>query len=105
MQWFKFYMGDFERDTGRLSLAEKGAYIALMSSYYAEESPLPSDKQQLYRIAGAHTKPEQAAVRSVLKYFDMVDGSYRHKRIDGEIAKACARAKQNKINAMKGAKR
>lgn len=104
MQWFKFYPGDFGRDTLRLSLAERGAYLSLMSCYYSEESPLPSDPDQLYRIAGAHSNSEKKAVMAAIRYFDLVDGLYRHKRIDAEISKACRRAKQNRINAMKGAK-
>jgi uncharacterized protein YdaU (DUF1376 family) len=104
MQWFKFYVGDFNRDTSRLSLVEKGAYLALISSYYSEEKPLPKDPDSLYRIAGAQTPDERKAVRAVLRYFDLVDGEYRHKRIDAEITKACERAKRNRLNAMRGGK-
>ena len=104
MQWFKFYPGDFGRDTASLSLAEKGAYMALMSAYYAEEKPLPSKPEKLYRIAGAHTPDEKKAVMSVIDYFYLEDGAYRHKRIDAEISKAAKRAQQNRVNAARRAK-
>ena len=102
MNWFKLYMGDWARDTSALSLAEKGAYMALIQHYYSTEHPLPKEHTALYRIAGAQTDAERRAVRSVLSFFQLRDGVYYHRRIDAEIAKASARAERNRRNAAGG---
>lgn len=88
MNFYKHYIGDFQRDTGHLSLAERGAYLALIHHYYATERALPLQASALYRIAGAVTAEEHAAVDAVLVFFSRTDDGYRHKRIDVEIAKA-----------------
>jgi uncharacterized protein YdaU (DUF1376 family) len=88
MNFYKHYIGDFQRDTGHLSLTERGAYLALIHHYYATEKPLPTDMDSLCRIAGAVTKLEQAAVKTVLGFFELVDSGLMHSRIEAEIHKA-----------------
>ena len=89
MNYFELYPGDYRRDTARLSLAEHGAYLLLMTDYYASEKPLPADLTALCRIAGAQGRAEQQAVKSVAEqYFPIAEDGLRHnKRADAEIAK------------------
>lgn len=96
MNFYKHYVGDFQRDTNHLSLTERGAYLALMHHYYATELPLPTDHKALYRIAGAFTKAEQDAVVSILSFFRLADDGWRHDRIDAEIHKALQQATTNR---------
>ena len=42
MNYFEFYVGDYARDTRHCSLAEHGAFLMLLSAYYATEKPLPA---------------------------------------------------------------
>lgn len=84
MPWFPFYYGDFKRDTGHLTNAEKGAYLALMMHYY-EHGGLPPDENLIRRIA-CMTTAEWAESRDVLAAL-FRDG-WKHKRIDEERAKA-----------------
>lgn len=88
MNFYKHYIGDFQRDTGHLSLTERGAYLALIHHYYATEKPLPSDYSALCRIAGAIDKAEKAAVKTVMSFFDPTESGLTHKRIEAEIEKA-----------------
>lgn len=88
MNFYKHYIGDFQRDTGHLSLTERGAYLALMHHYYATEKPLPNDHQALCRIAGAITKSEQAAVKVAADFFETTDSGLMHSRIEAELEKA-----------------
>lgn len=88
MNFYKHYIGDFQRDTGHLSLTERGAYLALIHYYYATEKPLPTDLDSLCRIAGAVTKMEQAAVKAVLSFFEIVESGLMHSRIEAELHKA-----------------
>jgi uncharacterized protein YdaU (DUF1376 family) len=88
LNWFKFYIGDFQRDTGHLSLTERGAYRALIDHYYATEKPLPNDHLALCRVAGAMTKAERDAVRSAMGFFTLVESGLMHSRIEAELHKA-----------------
>lgn len=94
MKWYKRFPGDFKADTSHLSLAEKGAYDALLDHYYATEEPLPPEVDRLCRIAGAVTEDEKTAVKRVAaQFFPMNgDGGRHNKRADEEIAKAQAKA-------------
>lgn len=89
MDYYKRYMGDYGRDTGRLSLIEHGAYTLLLDDYYSRREPLPPDLSALHRICRATTKGEQNAVDSVAKqFFPLSDDGLRHNwRADEEIAK------------------
>ncbi|MDO9402064.1 MAG: YdaU family protein [Polaromonas sp.] len=88
MNFYKHYIGDFQRDTSHLSMTERGAYLALIHHYYATELPLPSDYAALCRIAGAFTKPERDAVKVVMAFFTVVDSGLMHNRIEAELHKA-----------------
>lgn len=96
MNFYKHYIGDFQRDTGHLSLTQRGAYLALMHHYYATEKPLPSDFQALCRIAGAATKDERDAVKSIMPFFQQVDSGLMHKRIEAELEKAGKQSDTNR---------
>ena len=87
MHHYPLHIGDYNRDTGHLSVVEHGVYRLLMDAYYVTERPLPADLNALCRLVRAMTKPERDAVGSVAKqFFAEVDGVLRHKRIDAEIA-------------------
>lgn len=88
MNFYKHYIGDFQRDTGHLSLTERGAYLALIHHYYATEKPLPNSLDSLCRISGAVTKAEREAVKSVISFFELMDSGLVHSRIEAEIEKA-----------------
>jgi uncharacterized protein YdaU (DUF1376 family) len=98
MDYYKRYMGDYGRDTSRLSMMEHGAYSLLLDDYYSTRTPLPEDLGELYRICRATTKQEQAAVGSVAKrFFPVGEDRLRHnKRADEEIVKWEAMAEENR---------
>lgn len=88
MNFYKHYIGDFQRDTSHLSLTERGAYLCLIHHYYATEKPLPNDLDALCRIAGAVTKIDRAAVKVAIGFFELVDSGLMHARIEAELEKA-----------------
>lgn len=100
MNFYKHYIGDFQRDTSHLSLTERGAYLALMHHYYATEVPLPSDHSQLCRIAGAITSVEQKAVKTVMTFFRRTEDGLVQDRIEAELEKAGNRANTNREIAL-----
>lgn len=89
MNFYKHYIGDFQRDTGHLSLTERGAYRALLDHHYATERPLPRDMVQLCRIVGAVSKADRDAVVRVLRdFWQEMDDGYVNSRAQIEIGKA-----------------
>lgn len=105
MDWYKRYIGDYARDTGRLSPLQHGIYSLLLDHYYAEEAPLPSDFRELYRIAKCATKSEQKSCRKVAERFFTVgsDGALHNSRADKEIASVKQLIQQAKESGMRGA--
>lgn len=104
VNYFELYPGDYLRDTGELSLAQHGAYLLLMASYYSTEDGLPADRMGLFRITRAMTKVEQADTMFVAERFFTLgeDGRLHSTRIDEDIQKAHARIDAARANGSKG---
>jgi uncharacterized protein YdaU (DUF1376 family) len=84
--YYRFFPGDYMRDTAGLSLVEDGAYRRMLDHYYSEES-LPSDPGRLFRICRAFTEEERKAVLFVAgKYFTDGGGTLVNARAEREIA-------------------
>ena len=95
MNFFKLYIGDYQRDTAHLSIAEHGAYMLMLQHYYATEKPLPSGKA-LHRMLRAQDKTEREAIDSVATQFWLTtDDGLVNDRADVEITKAAAQADTN----------
>jgi uncharacterized protein YdaU (DUF1376 family) len=87
VNYYRRYIGDYQRDTMHLSMAEHGAYTLLLDAYYASEGQLPRHLSELNVIARAHTKTEKEAVMKVAQqYFPTNgDGTRHNKRADEEL--------------------
>ena len=96
MNFFKLYIGDYQRDTAHLSVTEHGAYMLMLQHYYATEKPLPTGKA-LHRMLRAHEKDERDAIDSVAAQFwsKTPDGLLVNVRADAEITKAVVQAETN----------
>jgi uncharacterized protein YdaU (DUF1376 family) len=71
--YYRWFPGDYLRDTADLSASEDGFYRRLLDFYYSEER-LPADRDRLYRIARASCPEEKHAVDFVVGRFFMPDG-------------------------------
>ena len=100
MNWFKLYIGDYQRDTAHLSITEHGAYQLMLQHYYATERPLPAGKA-LHRMLRAQDKAERDAIDTVAAQFwtETPAGLVNH-RADVEIGKAGAQADTNRSIAL-----
>lgn len=88
MNYYPRNIGDILKATMGMSLAERGAYDALLDQYYAHERPLPKDRREVYRLASAATPAERKAVDYVLaKFFKEQADGWHQKRADEEIAR------------------
>lgn len=84
MNYYERHLGDYAKDTKRLSMLEHGAYNLLLDEYYAKEAGIPAN--QVYRVAGARSKVERAAVDTVLAdFFLLTDGIWIKNRVEEEI--------------------
>jgi uncharacterized protein YdaU (DUF1376 family) len=107
MHYYQHHIGDFVRDTSRLTDSQCMAYLRLIWMYYDTEKPLPDDAEGLAFQVGASDQD----VRLILKHYFEIDGNlHHHKRCDKEIAdyhskkeKAAksANARWNNPNAMR----
>ena len=103
MNYYEHHLGDFKKDAAHLTMLQEGAYRRLIDAYYIREAPIASVPATLiYQIAGAHSKPERAAVDFVLQQFfthDIAVKVYRHKRCDEEIGKYHAKSESARGSA------
>lgn len=100
MNFFKLYIGDYQRDTAHLSIAEHGAYMLMLQHYYATESPLPTGKA-LHRMLRAQDKTERDAIDSIVsKFWNETSDGLVNERADAEITKAAAQADTNRTIAL-----
>lgn len=108
MHYYQHHIGDFIKDTARLSDAQSMAYLRLMWVYYDTESPLKNDVDALAFDIGASASD----VHQILKHFFFLhdDGLWHHSRCNKEIlafrqksdkAKKSAEARWNNANAMR----
>lgn len=104
LNYFRFWIADYLKDTGDLSVAEHGAYLLLLVEYYGR-GPLPDDLVRLNRICRATTADEQQAVKQVAQRFFPVngDGQRHNKRADAELAKATEAIREMSEAGRKGA--
>lgn len=102
MNFFKLYIGDYQRDTGHLSVAEHGAYLLMLQHYYATEKPLPVGKA-LHRLLRAQDKTEREAIDAVVGMFwrETPEGLVND-RATAEIQKGSAQREINREIGKRG---
>lgn len=69
MNFYKHFIGGYQRDTGRLNLMEHGACRLMLDIFYATQKPLPKDRPTLYRLLRAGGAAEKRAIDSVVSQF------------------------------------
>lgn len=117
--WFPFYVGDYTRDTARLTTEAHGAYLLLILDYWVNGAP-PDDDEVLATITKLPVSIWRKRRSSIASFFKMKDGRWVHSRIEKEIeaanekhqkrveaggkgGKAKANGKQNPSNATSNA--
>jgi uncharacterized protein YdaU (DUF1376 family) len=85
--WFPFYVGDYTRDTARLTTEAHGAYLLLMLDYWVNGAP-PDDDETLATITKLPVTIWRKRRPALVKFFKVKDGVWTHSRIEKERAKA-----------------
>lgn len=84
--WYKWYPIDYLRDTAHLTIIEDGAYRRMIDHVMSTRSGIEPDR--VYRIAGAVTPEERAAVDRVVFEFTVMQSDGLHiPRCDKELEK------------------
>lgn len=96
------YVGDYLKDTGRLSTEQHGAYLLLMLEYW-QHGKIPNNDDLLARIARLSPDAWSIAKASLLVFFKCEDGYLVHNRIERELEKAKANKERASARARKGA--
>lgn len=97
--WMPLWIGDYKKDTGRLTRDLHGGYLLLIMEYW-NTGPLPDDDDELASIVLADAREWKKLRPKLERFFQVADGYWNHKRIDRELLvwgerkeKAAARAK------------
>lgn len=100
MNYFKLWIGDYQRDTAHLSVVEHGAYLLMLQHYYAREKPLPVGRA-LHRLLRAEDKAARDAIDAVAaQFWTQTPEGLVNARADAEISKAAAQAESNRVVAL-----
>jgi uncharacterized protein YdaU (DUF1376 family) len=84
LPYYRFFPGDYDRDTRHLSMLQHGAYRLLIDAYMVS-GPLPNIPERLHRLCGAFNTEERGAIEFILVEFFVLDGPlWHHKRCDSE---------------------
>ena len=88
--WMPLVIGDYLKDTTRLTTEQHGAYLLLIMSYWVDGPPTDSD-EDLAAITGLDRKAWGKCRAKLERFFRVEDGHWRHKRIDQELERWTAK--------------
>lgn len=98
MDWYKFYVSDWIKETAHLPDAEDLAYRRLMDLYFLTERPLPLDVAELAR----RIRLDWDCVEPVLaEFFVATDKGWIHERWEAELQRRHRQAEVNRRAAAK----
>ncbi len=100
--WMPFYIGDYLGDTQRLTTEQHGAYLLLILDYW-RNGPAPDDDAVLQQITKLDRAGWKRCRPALQRLFNIVDGEWRHKRIEHELDRARANADRRSSKAREGA--
>ena len=99
--WMPIVIGDYLKDTQRLTTEQHGAYLLLLMDYWVNGPPADDD-EELAAITGLDTKAWKKHRPKLERFFKLVDGRWRNKRADEELIEAAERKRKNTERARAG---
>jgi hypothetical protein len=96
--WMPLYVGDYLRDTRDLNTLQHGAYLLLIMHYWQHDA-LPTDDARLAAITGLSVAQWRRVREPVQAKF--AEG-WKHKRIEGELAKLDRAVMQRRLAGRNG---
>lgn len=96
----QLYVGDYFRDTRRLTCEEHGAYLLLLLTMWAEDGRLPLDDKELSKLTLLPLKRWRSIKAKILPFFDVDGEEITHGRVLAELEKS---KKKSAVRAAAGA--
>lgn len=84
--WFPLVVGDYLKDTSRLTTEQHGAYMLLLMDYWTKGPP-PNDDTILASIAKLDPRRWRVHRPTLEPFFQIGEGLWRHKRVEKELAR------------------
>lgn len=100
--WMPLYIGDYIKDTQRLSTVEHGAYLLLIMDYWTS-GRIDDDDEILARITKLSEEKWRKIRGKIAPFFLTIDGQWTHPRIEQELLKSRQQKLEAKVKAAKGA--
>lgn len=100
--WMPLCIGDYLKDTARLTTEQSGAYLHLIMDYWVSGPP-PDDPVILARICKLSGKAWRINGPVLREYFTVTGGHWTHDRIDAEILLANKNKSSRKTKAAQAA--
>ncbi len=88
--WMPPYIGDYRQGTARLTRDQHGGYLLLIMDYW-DNGPPRDDDAELASIVLASPREWKALRPKLERFFTVVDGRWRHKRVHAELESWTAR--------------
>lgn len=85
--WMPLFIGDYLKDTARLSTEQHGAYLLLIMDYWTNGAPADDD-EELAAITRLDVKTWRRHRVKLERFFLIEGGVWRHKRVDEELSGA-----------------
>lgn len=103
MKYFEFNVASYQGKTAHLSLAEHGAYMLMMMTFYASEKALPADRRVLYRLLRAESPAERKAIDRVAgEFWSESNGKLTNPRCEETLARYLDWVSKQRMNGSKG---
>lgn len=104
--WYRFFPGDYLRDTLHLGWFEDCAYRRLIDLYHARGRPIPNDRAYIMRAIRASEPEQQNAVDVILsEFFTLERDGWHQKKCDEELSRTESRtASSEKANKVRWSK-
>lgn len=93
-------IGDYLKDTSRLTCEEHGAFFLMLMDYWVN-GPLPDDDKTLAAICRLSAPRWRVVKELVRPFFRVEDGRWHNKRADAELERAALKSRKAKTSADK----
>jgi uncharacterized protein YdaU (DUF1376 family) len=103
--WMAFYVGDYAKNTLKLTTRQHGAYLLLILACWQEDGSVDGDDDTLASITKLsmadwlHDKPKLAT------YFEITPEKWTHRRVLEELADAARLRRERSVAGQRGAAR
>lgn len=84
--WMPLMIGDYLKDTSRLTTEQHGAYLLLLMDYWTKGPP-PDDDLALASITKLDARRWRLNRPTLVRFFRVEDGEWRQKRADEELVR------------------